>query len=82
MTAENEPAIVVKSVEPIDVWRAAKLMVKRHGALATIECALKADAMLEAGDLDGQAVWLATRRATQSLLENAPPTDIPATPAC
>jgi hypothetical protein len=21
MTAENEPAIVVKSVEPIDVWR-------------------------------------------------------------
>lgn len=77
MTSENQPAIVIKSLEPIDIWRAAKLMVKRHGALATIECALRADAMLEAGDRDGQALWLATRRATQSLLENGPPTDIP-----
>jgi hypothetical protein len=80
MTLENQPAIVVKGVEPIDIWRTATLMVKRHGAIATIECAFKADTMLEAGDPDGQAVWLAIRRAAQSLLENGPPTDIPAAP--
>jgi len=80
MTSQSQPAIVVKGIAPIDIWRAAKLMVKRHGAMATIECALKADAMLEAGDRGGQAVWLAIRRAARSLLESDPPTDIPAAP--
>jgi hypothetical protein len=31
-------------------------MVKRHGELAPMECALKANAMRDRGDSDGQAV--------------------------
>ena len=42
----------------LDVFRSAKLLVKQHGKEAPIHAALKADAMLERGDLGGQAVWL------------------------
>jgi len=68
------------SIEPIDIWRAARLMVKRHGEVAPIECALKADEFLDRGDVDGQALWLAIRRAAKALLENGVPPDIPAGP--
>jgi hypothetical protein len=64
------------ALEPIDIWRSAKLMVNEHGQAAPLECALKADEMLDRGDIDGQAVWLAIRRAAKSLLENGPPADI------
>ncbi len=36
----------------LDIYRSANLLVKQHGADAPIEAA-----MLEAGDLDGYAVW-------------------------
>jgi hypothetical protein len=41
----------------LDIYRSANLLVKRHGEDAPIEAAMRADAMLEAGDLDGYAVW-------------------------
>ncbi len=63
-------------MEPIDIWRSAKLMIDKHGELAVIECAIIADDMVERGDMQGQAVWLAIRRAVKSLLENGPPMDV------
>ncbi len=42
----------------LDIYRSAKLLVKQHGKEAPIHAALNADAMLENGDLDGQAAWL------------------------
>ena len=63
-------------IEPIVIWQAANEMVKRHGDLAPLECAVRADGMLENGDIMGQTVWLAIRRAAKSLLENGPPNDI------
>ncbi len=47
----------------IDIWRSANELVKRHGEDAPIHTAMKADAMLEAGDLDGLAVWRRVMRA-------------------
>ena len=41
----------------IDVYRSAQALVKHHGQDAPIQAAMRADAMLEAGDLDGCAVW-------------------------
>ena len=41
----------------LDIYRSANLLVKRHGQDAPIHAAMQADAMLEAGDLDGLAVW-------------------------
>ena len=45
-------------VSVLDIYRSANLIVKQHGAEAPIEAAMKADAMLDRGDLDGQRVWL------------------------
>ncbi len=44
------------------------ISAKWHGADALIEAALKADELLDAGDLDGQAVWMRIRKAVLELL--------------
>jgi len=41
----------------IDIYRSAHALIQRHGEAAAIEAAIKADAMLDDGDLDGAAVW-------------------------
>ena len=35
----------------------AKLLIEQHGDEAPIEAAMRANEMLDAGDLDGQPVW-------------------------
>ena len=37
----------------LDIFRSANVLVKQHGEDAPIHAAMRADAMLEAGDLDG-----------------------------
>ena len=39
------------------IYRSAQVLVKRHGQDAPVHAAMKADAMLDKGDLDGAAVW-------------------------
>ncbi len=56
----------------LDIYRSAKLLVKQHGKEAPIHAALNADAMLENGDVDGQAVWLRIVRAVEVLLGTRP----------
>ncbi len=51
----------------LDIFRSASLLVKQHGPDAPIHAAMKADAMLEAGDLDGAAVWKRIVRAVEEL---------------
>jgi hypothetical protein len=63
-------------IEPIVIWRSANEMIKRHGDQAPLECAIRADELLESGDVMGQTVWLAIRRAAKSLLKNGSPPDI------
>ncbi len=55
-------------ISDLDVYRTAKLFVDKHGAEAPIHAAMKADAMLEKGDIDGQAAWLRILRAVKELL--------------
>ena len=52
----------------IDIYRAANLLIKDHGDEAVIEAAMRADAMLEEGDLDGLAVWKRILAAVEELL--------------
>ncbi len=59
-------------IPDLDVYRSAQLLVERHGDGAPIEAAMKADAMLEKGDLDGQAAWLRILRAVKELLQAQP----------
>ena len=56
----------------LDIYRSANLLVKRHGEDAPIHAAMRADAMLEAGDLDGYAVWKRILRAVEELRGKAP----------
>ncbi len=55
-------------ISDLDVYRSAQLLVERHGDGAPIEAAMKADAMLEKGDIGGQAAWLRILRAVKELL--------------
>ena len=59
-------------ISDLDIYRSAKLLVKQHGDEAPIEAAMRADAMLEKGDLDGQAVWLRVLAAVNELLDTRP----------
>ncbi|HEV2160677.1 MAG TPA: hypothetical protein VGR52_00350 [Stellaceae bacterium] len=43
--------------EEIDIWRAADLLVKRHGADAETVAAQRADELLAQGDADGERIW-------------------------
>ena len=54
-------------ISDLDIWRAATLLIRQHGADAELEAAKRADLMLERGDLDGQALWKRIRRAIVGL---------------
>ena len=56
-----------------DVWRSAQVLVKRHGADVSIHAAMRADAILEAGDLDGYAMWKRIVKAVGELLSKERP---------
>ena len=54
-------------IPDLDVYRSANILVKRHGKNAPIHAAMRADAMLDKGDLDGYAVWKRILRAVEEL---------------
>ncbi len=56
----------------IDIYRVANLLVKQHGQDAPIQAAMRADELLEAGDLDGYAVWKRILRAVEELQRAEP----------
>ena len=58
-------------ISDLDVWRAANLLIRQHGADAEIQAARRADLMLERGDLDKHSLWKRIRRAVVEL--QAPP---------
>ncbi len=43
-------------IPDLDIFRAANVIIKQYGQDAPIEAAMRADAMLEGGDLDGYGV--------------------------
>ncbi len=57
----------------LDIYRTAAVLVKQHGEDAPIHAAMRADAMLEAGDPDGLAVWKRILRAVEELLSKERP---------
>lgn len=60
-------------VQEIDIWRTAKILVEQHGEDAPIHAAMRCDEMLDKGDLDGRAVWMAIKRACDDLLSPSCP---------
>jgi hypothetical protein len=58
-------------ISDLDIYRAANMLIGRHGNDAVIRASQRADRMLERGDRDGQIVWLRIKRAIEAL--QAPP---------
>ena len=56
----------------IDINRAAKAIIRKFGEGAPTHAAMRADAMLEAGDLDGHVLWLVILRVIEELQGAAP----------
>ena len=56
----------------LDIYRSTQLLVKRHGEDARVHAAMRADAALEAGDLDGLATWKRILRAVEELQRTKP----------
>ena len=63
---------MARMIPDIDIFRSANLLVKQHGQDAPIHAAMRADAMLDKGDLAGLAVWKRVLRAVEELQGMAP----------
>ncbi len=59
-------------IPELDIYRSANLLVKQHGQDAPIQAAMRADAMLDKGDLGGCAVWKRILRAVEGLQGTEP----------
>ena len=58
--------------DEIDIFRSARLLIDQLGESALTFAAQQADRCLEAGDLDGKAVWLGVIRAIGELQQREP----------
>lgn len=59
--------------EETDIYRTAKILIELHGEDAPIQAAMKTDAMLAAGDVEGQAVWRRILAAVDELVSTDRP---------
>ena len=64
---QTKKFVSLDMVSDLDIYRSANVLVKHHGPDAPIHAAMRADAMLEKGDLDGYAVWKRILRAVEEL---------------
>ncbi len=55
------------------VYRTANELIEQHGEDAPIHAAMRADELMEAGDMDGRAVWLQIVKAVEELLAKERP---------
>ncbi len=63
-------------IPDLDVFRSAQAFIKQHGQGAPIHAAMKADELLEAGDLNGAAVWKRIVKAVEELLSKERPAGV------
>ena len=59
--------------EQIDIYRTANTLIKEHGERADLYAAIRADELLQAGDMDGRRVWLNVLEAVRELTSKEPP---------
>jgi hypothetical protein len=56
----------------LDIYRTVQLYIKQHVDDATIHAAMRADEMLDKGDMDGRAAWLRVMEAIKELQNTEP----------
>ncbi len=55
------------SIDDIDIYRSAKLLIDKYGDKAAVIAIKRASQMLDIDDVDGYAVWKRTLRAIEQL---------------
>ena len=55
-----------------DIWRAAHLVIQRHGAEAALYAARRSDELRTAGDVDGGAIWYQILEAVAEVWRTRP----------
>lgn len=63
------------SISDLDIYRSARLLVKRHGDDAVRYAAERADVLARAGDEDGRVVWRRIAAAVEELSRTGPSPD-------
>lgn len=56
----------------IDIYQSAKLFIGQHGDQAALQAAMQADALLDAGDMEGSATWRRILKAIEVLQVKEP----------
>jgi hypothetical protein len=56
----------------LDIYRSAQVLIREHAEDAAIEVAMRADAMLDRGDMEGCRVWKRILRAVEELQRESP----------
>lgn len=59
-------------IADLDIWRAAALLLKRHGKDAALVAAQRIDQLLAEGDLEGRTVWYRILEAVKELERTKP----------
>ena len=59
-------------ISDLDIYRAANVIIEQYGKDAPIHATKCADAMREAGDPDGSAMWKRILRVIEELQRKAP----------
>jgi hypothetical protein len=59
-------------MDEIDTWRAAEQMRKLHGADAAIHAAMRADKLMDQGDVEGFGIWKRVVAALNELDRQTP----------
>ncbi len=60
----------MEMIAEIDIWRSARQIIGREGEDAPLEAAMRADAMLKAGDIEGAGGRITA--AVETLLQDRP----------
>ena len=63
---------MTSKMDSLDTYRSAHELIKQHGEDAPILAAMRADQLMEAGDMDGRAVWFRIGRAIEELRQREP----------
>ncbi len=60
------------TIDDIGIYRSAKRLIERHGDEAAIKAAKRATELLDAGNVNGYAVWKRILRAIEQLESTKP----------
>ena len=59
----------------LDIYRSANELIKQHGEDAPILATMRADELMDTGDMEGRAVWLRIVKAIEELMSKERPDD-------